>query len=1097
MFDDDATVLEIHGEWLNCLSWLDENRALAKARETLQRWPNDLHTLMYLYVAGRLETEVADWKARLDPITPVQPMDIFMLVTLLVHAERLSDALSLLEAHRELAFDNRFGFQWHQLAAQIHRSMGNPQAAADVIDQFSANQPLQQEKLWVNHYLALGDFAAARPFAVQIAEAEGSLEAQYVAYTVLGRLSDWAACERYAHRMVEMVPNDQTYMMLAHAQFRGGKPLQVIETVKTARTNGIDSWLLDDLLGTSYLAVGDFQSATDALEKAYRIAREQNRELGDLRRKLAQCSFNRIGKLNRGIQLMEEQIESAAASPNDFIELAQCYQSEWRLDEAYETLRRAKMRFPQDEAVAANHIILGYQTDHEAEASQAAAEFAQTFPNSNLLRAYQQEEAIQMILAGEEQVRQVLEHYLEGVFPRLLFSLKKGMPFALETFASFSLNEERDAYPKFFLYTTYGIPDEGANWLREHRPRQIVIDYTALLTLFALDLFPQLAAAFDKMYLSNALPSALNYERYQLANAQLGRYKRQREVQNAISGGKIQVDRTLKPGEGLEQLEADYGRQQLGFRLARLFQLADRLDALCFCASLPNHDTAPEAIRNRWVGMGDVLKRLVPRDISENRRQEVLRHFPPSPEREPSFDTLLRDATLIADQLTLESLAAFGLLTPFLRRFEGRIRTPDWEADLLHQEIRAFEMRQNIHTKLTNLQPALAEHSETFCVAPLAPDEDVIRIPELAGVSDVDEIYHQLFVDGFNLSIKHAAPLVTDDRASRRLRLDELTTPTCGVLDLIEYLRHSGHLSAEVYRQKYLKLLEWNALFLPLDPTVARDVLVEAVNAQELTQDARVLRQYYSACFADAGLSKKRFDATFDSEAIRFFTHHSHRVAQLLCSIWNDERLDISKKQALSRWIRHNLWKAPELFQHWFPDHPAALHSQALQKWSILLEAGRVLDDSTHPAFAQWFYNEWLQSKWLIDPDSKPHFLDFIYEQFMRHEPPEIFAASAITFAKICGTDLWSEVIAYEPIRRRLQEQGVQIEHFVHSQFGAVSYAQFQRWYFDAVERAWCGGQQEPMRVRLDDREIEVAFFELEGGWLLRKGFVMASAPPT
>jgi len=420
--EDDPAIVDIHVDLLHGLAWVDDERAKMFAHDVLQRWPNNLYALQYFYITNHLD-EVSDWNDRLDGITPDKPIDILIFANLLAGAERFPDALAQLEAHRELASDERYRVLWYQLTAAIHRRMDNPVASACLIDEFESppDAPLLKEKIRVNHYMDIGDYASARPIADHVAQSEGSPDSLYVAYMVSSEIPDWEACEGYAQKLVAAVPT-------RHYQ---QKHQGTIETIQTARNNGIEDLLFDELVGLSHLSLSDYQPAADALEQAYQNAPVTRRNPDKLRVYLAGCYFHLVGKIDRSIQLMEEQIGSERASPDDFLQLAVYYQCEWRLEDAYQLLQRAISRFPEDEGLWGQSIILGYQADHEAQASQDATRFMQTFSESRVIREYQQEEAVSIMQDRAAQRQSILEHYLEGVCPRILVSALSGQPLAL------------------------------------------------------------------------------------------------------------------------------------------------------------------------------------------------------------------------------------------------------------------------------------------------------------------------------------------------------------------------------------------------------------------------------------------------------------------------------------------------------------------------------------------------------------------------------------------------------------------------------------------------------------------------------------------
>ena len=1083
---DDPVVLEIDVQLLACLEWKDEKSALEFAHNILERCPYQLDVLSYLYFVGHI-AEIPDLNERLNHIEPTHPLEIFLFAILLVHAERPQEALAVLEQHRNQCQNDNHRFVWYQLNAQIHRSMGDIQVAKQLIEEFDppSEEPLQKDILLVNHYIDLKDYLSARPLAIKIYEQEKTLESLYVAYTVLRGLKEYSACVDYAQKLVEQIKIGETYWYLAEAQYYQRDYPSAIRTVEEAQKRGLIHRSFDELVGYSYLNLNNFQFAADALEKAYQSARHAKRDCSEVMHNLAICYFNMIGQQERGVSLLRELTESESARPADFLMLSQYYQGQGEHEKAFDVISNAKERFPHNEGIIANYIIIAFQSNHEREGSEALATFQQAFSDSRMIKRTHYEEAKEVILSQMERENFAREKYREGIFPRAFLSEVTRVPFALETFGNIQFNEEQDTYPKVPIYVVSGYPDDVAEWLHKNKPNQIVVEYTALLTLFRLGVLPEVEEAFDKVYLANMLPQNLLYEGYRISSYQRGRYQRQKAIQQAIFQRKIQVDESLKKDNGIEELDEKYGAKQISYDIARAFQLADRLEAYCFCEHLLHAEEAPEFVTARRIGIGDVLNFLTPRYISNTQKEEVLRYFPDTPLHDDYLDRLSGDAVLVADVFSLESLATFDVLNPFLTAFENRIVITSWGADRLGKEMYAVELRQQVVDELSKLGQELENRRDTFLLMPLQFDEQLIKLGREDAVSDTSQIYIRLLADGYNLSIKYQAPLLVDDRAARRLQLEELNIPRCGTFDLLQYLRDKGHLSLETYRQKYLKLLEWNYLFIPLDANVALEALIESANSDSETKDARVLRQYYSACFVDAGLSTALSGANFDCEALRFYMHHNRQVSQLLFNIWKDNRLNELKKRVLSQRVQFHLWKSPDFMKRRFPEHNAIPQCDALQKLHLLLGAVNNLDEETDKAFAEWFYTDWLQKDWAADAPLKESFFDLIYNDLMQQEGPNVFLGAIMIYEKAFPDGLWGEAVEYEPITSLLQERGVQITKDVILPFGRVNVEQFQSWYFDAVERSWFLQQKTAAQVAFEDKELEISLLEIERALLI------------
>ncbi len=633
------------------------------------------------------------------------------------------------------------------------------------------------------------------------------------------------------------------------------KELESAQTLSgVLRTTQTTVWYLDALWST-----GNFETFLEVLDSVGDLSLNER----NIRRNRAHAllALNRATEAREDLEWLRD-IQVAEAS--DLIALAQIYQLLGDSDKAIAVLRDCVERFPD---TADAYLYLSYTyllTGKRGECFEWAIKARQRFPDhpNVLLHLW-----FVSYPTGRELHPQVGEAF-RAFMPGGRFADQSPMiPFTLDEFLEWARSRQEDSPRPEVLYragqisrmmlcvmqnVSMFLAHQGANAGGEVRyiadgdqlqdvarlvqdcPRQVVLDYSALLTLWSLfgaDMLSYLSRYFDRIWLPDALRTILLEEQDRMSTiGQLARYDANCAVRDGLNAfaDKIIVHSRIDP-EG--------GRDVSGYHTE--VTVAEREGLIHLNEHIPPSESPPRVPTLGIAVLADVLHQAG--EVDSLTVQALKEHARPPTHDEVTLKMRLEEERrVVANMQTLITWAMRHGLESILGYFES-VHISEPARDMLQAEIRGYEFRQQALDSLRALRRLLRQGEEDGLIEfGTIPDEErIIRRlvaerrlseqPQDEAPSDLDSGQQPVlgYLDDYldellGIAVRENIPIWTDDRWTKKVRLEDRQPRYRFGTDAFLAFAHqypgpAKPLGAEEYHTRYDQLVAWRYCFLPIN----------------------------------------------------------------------------------------------------------------------------------------------------------------------------------------------------------------------------------------------------------------------------------------
>lgn len=616
-----------------------------------------------------------------------------------------------------------------------------------------------------------------------------------------------------ARRLASILPGPRATEILLSALFsdrKFGEYLEVAEKVATPR----DPVLWRRARAYARLGLRQLAEAQEDFEFLQTVGAAEFADLVNLAR-----IHLHLGEYSRAIAVLEAYVKSHLGDPEGYVELSQLYLMAGHKDDALRWAYRAYERFEGNQRVAFHLARLGLQVavGPDPRANSAFREFMPggKFDQSGYFEPHDMEDLRKFLLSRRERQAALEAEYRSGRISAMTLCHMQA-----STLMWFHRARIHDGVER---YAAAGDQSYAENWLILHSPKEVVLDYSALLTLWTLygaTWINRIRSRFNRVWIPASLLEILVWELAQLnQSGQVSRYRAQKETADAVN--RLRTMFEIEPYD--EKLpEADYVGYLSEAAVAR------KRDLLYLNEYAPAEDTAgASSIGLRCVAEvlleSGVLERTAYAHLTENAKTVT-------PDEIQLKGRLLRGAEIVADVDTLETLAQHGALRGFCNYF-GRIHLAHVAWRRLIDDVATYEFGEESVDELRRLQAsvgtAVRDKVLELCTVPdeervfgVRASDDQIEQASSDEPTKGDDVLDRLFE--YLDELTHAAytrqaPIWTDDRWTSKLYLNERQSPYIfGTDTFLEWERFGGG-DRDAAFSDYERLVEWRYMGLPMN----------------------------------------------------------------------------------------------------------------------------------------------------------------------------------------------------------------------------------------------------------------------------------------
>ena len=662
--------------------------------------------------------------------------------------------------------------------------------------------------------------------------------------------------------------------------------------------------------------------AHEDLEWIYRNAETQSFHLFYLA-----GSYQLLGEDDQAISILRKCVNQFPDEVQAYLFLSSIYLNTGKPGKSFTWALKAYRRFPDDPRATMHLFFISHPTGKELlpEVGDAFRAFLPggKFADQSPFIRISMDEFPKMLHDSKDKGVDLSNIFRAGKIPWLILCAWRNVsPFG----AHHEIIEFGGAH-----YIAQGEQLQDITNLLEDCPKEIVLDYTALLTIWTLvgaNTLPLLSQYFERIYIPNALRSIWVEEQNRLATfGQLARYQAQCAVRDALNrwGDKIVWHDEAKQEEG---------RDVSGSHTENAISQQNSL------VYLNEHLSPEEPVPETVIGIAaiaDLLMRIG--EIDALAQQDVKRHAHPTKECElTQVAHLEEERELLISIFTLETWAMYAELSPLFGYF-ARIHLVEPARRMLLDEISTYESKQHILDTFREMRQLLRLGEESdFVVFEAIPEAEYVnrQISQQKQGGNSDEPMEldptrQILFDYYDelvgIASRNNLPIWSDDRFTKILNIEGKHSTFTFSTDSFLAFAHShpkasDHLSPKQYHTYYDKLVAWGYYFLPINSEHILWHLHQGRNAGSKPLN-RLFEHYRESVIAYWEFAKNALDVSGNLGVELLGTYHQQLIVTLYRLYKENVPIDtgatVFAKLDLSRHAGALVWgNEPSLFASLF-----------------------------------------------------------------------------------------------------------------------------------------------------------------------------------
>ncbi|WP_139129271.1 tetratricopeptide repeat protein, partial [Paenibacillus nuruki] len=606
--------------------------------------------------------------------------------------------------------------------------------------------------------------------------------------------------------------------------------------------------------------------------------------------------YSNSGDILRSIVALKDGIDKRITSADLYIYLSQLL-LQINPSDAFKYAKEGYDIYNTEELYR-NLIGIGFKTNLDQETNQLLIDYQTKFPTNKYFKKINISEFSEMVDEHRKNQEQNNSMYEDGDLPIHILLESSNIRFASNFLETWDVNVNSNKIFKNNLYLLYGGKQNNASNLNEYD--SIVLDYTACLTIFSLDLFNAITVAFENVLISPYLINCIQDEIRELTIKQPKLIQSKKNILKAITRLKIEkvsldkeainmIDQTLQPFDGF------------------LFQLAKSHNALIgienFTQELLNDGSQlfiPEALKAVQVTSDDIVNALI--KLGEINSEDLIntRYFdlPIS----SKVDLIIEKKPIIIDEIVLEILLENNWIDAANNHFYLLV-TDHLEKELnniVQHEVRKQELIQSLEDLLNRIK-ILIEGKQIQYIVRTNNNLDTQNLIAIQ-LNDVITI-------GRNRT--NVALWIDDRHLNSYDKIDENSKCFC-VLDIIIHLKNKGIIKFTDYINKLSRLIKVQVQYFipPVDYIyhLLKPVQIEQGNLRETTK-LRELRHFIAKTFFNNNRLRTEAIGSYSISEIKLILFDLQKsTTKILNLIWSEENKGLDWKYGTSNWIMTNVY---------------------------------------------------------------------------------------------------------------------------------------------------------------------------------------------
>jgi len=917
------------------------------------------------------------------------------------HTER---AIHLLELERPRFTRENAQHLWIGSAVELLVKRKDISGATALLESYQPDDPLLKRRLEAQLYDRLDDPRRLEEVAVQLyKDSRATLDLLNLC-GFYRKTEQWNKLEPYASQLVDRSPDSGSISLLAHALYHNRRFEECLALLEKHSGQLLDAKLPDDLRRIRIECLFKLNRLNEAITHLEAVLHEHPDS--SVIQNLAHVYF-RMGKREKAVAVLREASEAPWAEATLRLATSQLLLQE-SPEEAFQLAQRVRDESPGDERVWLHYIQAGFLSGHDREASEALLSFQTQFPETSLLQRLGLEDVITRVNEWRRDQLERWNLYRSAKAPIHSYSDAERQPLGLHWFTSFHFNKSVNRWDqKYPLFIRYGGRAVGEAGLSHLNARGVIIDYTALLLAYELNLLPLVEKVFPRILIPPSLLTVIQMEVQTAEEHQPSRLEGQQQIKTAIDTGRIGVIVENITENALQRFQVG----DLGLKGASLFFLAEKHRGVVLVQHLLREEEGGYVLSEPLAGL-----RVFPREVltavsrmgalAQHELSDAIQFCRDEPCREKAVQALERQPLLVTDEVTLAFFAGRGILDRLTGTF--KVSMPASEAESITQTLRDHQLRQSAADRLDGLRRYVSNRLNQHYYFPSCPVEvDKKELGQTCGL---------LMQEIFRLAQTEHLPVWIDDRFAHQYERIE-QSPIVGTDAILLLLKSRGLLTDDEYYRNLIKLMELNALFLSLDSEMVLHWLRSAETGQagqiHEAYELKTIRRYFAGAFAEGtSLGVLSPEPGKLSESALYYHQYQSACRDVLLRVWLDAHLSDDRKKAISDWIVNRLWRGVEDVSRLLPNPPTLQETVSASQVLLISVAFNILFRETHSVkgssgYLCWLYDRFLNTHWAINPEVKRHVISHLGGFFKRmiEDQPErhqrvLLALSASLLAK-------------------------------------------------------------------------------------------------
>jgi len=640
------------------------------------------------------------------------------------------------------------------------------------------------------------------------------------------------------------------------------------------------------------LAEIGWESGTDAgLLRAAQLYKKLFQECPnepDLAKNAAIC-LRSMNEMDQAIALLEDLERGHPEFIEGFLLHADLLETQARSEDAFALLDREaiRTRFWNEPEFLHKYMHLGYLTDHELEAHRAMSQIGAIetgMPEQDkTLQAKSLEQLVEFLQGRRQFSEQIDEMVLRGQSPWTLHPFQEHIPimsawvYRTQKLIPWETRAGRAQFSTYasnaFFAKSNDVDERQLEPIEAPKaPQTIVVDISALVTLFKLGLIEKAADYFGTIYVPAAYRDLELFEAKRLQPHQLSRVEQSHRLFELMVRGQLR-----RPSENTSEVE--------------VVDFQTEADPTSF-------------------SVGDVALWLKQSGLVTTERYKQLT-------ASQSFIVSGRDG--IASLLTsnrcqfslfaLQTLESAALLDIVVDQY--RVTLTASAVRELEQEQFAFEQQARTARESREFWRIIRDNNKFQFNGQSKRNRSAKDSDDEARSDESDSLF-RLSLSAYELAKEHGIPLLADDRVLLSMAQNESDGHTCvafSTLELIPSFENHGSLGIEERLQHTLRLIDWRYRFLKIAPELllyAAKLTFESgsIPGVCLTKIAR----YVHDCMLDVGLFGGDENVTPRvSIAIELYAFWTRTVARFINQLWTDDFVTDETAESFTRWAIDSL----------------------------------------------------------------------------------------------------------------------------------------------------------------------------------------------